>query len=724
MDEKEMSKLKAAYALNLCTVSVSQIIDYNDIHILEQEYDAILNNLNLHEMPKDEAFLKILKQLLDTIAFFKMQEGDKKFIEQDYQQKMKDAIWKAIPSPAIFIMTDGEGHLQLPSIILIATQIGTGYMNYRRAKADAKRERARELWQLQKTAMEQFEGLQRELFDTSWRISEKYSFEDKYRLTEKQIKQYNEILMDDNPIRKYERLETIQQYFEAYPPFWYQFGSASNAIYYKYKQIPERVSLANYYKQKAEECFENFHANYIPLLREDQIAASCYLEWSDLLDAKKDKLKIEKCLKTAREFAGKELDVLQIIAIGYQRIGERDKAESILRQLVNEEYNTVVNAQLLSGIYAAKVIEGDIEAHYRYELLSDRVDDPRSLFPLLESGNREEAELLFLNTQKELLGQKIDLTVDAVFEKYKTALNMIIPEPNVNKEYEEEFFSTKALSERKMNYSLEFKRRRALGEFQERLAIVDLEYDVEVIFGKIEHSLHDMGSYIDFGVHKEAFNTNKESSLSSIRSLIQNPSKFTKSDIDKLLDYMNSFISKENTEELKRELKEGLDSIEMEDISNLNSILRNWCILEKVPEPEISFDSEAPKKEIDETVVIKKVKDNLLALNGEKIAVYIKKESKDFVRYFSGKTSIKYMKYTLAVIDDKSWTDQDILFTKDGILVLRNNFPNSGIVPYSSIKKPTKNGLQIGKNCIKNKNLDLEKLYEVIKIFDVMYTAK
>lgn len=717
MNSQEINKLKAAYALNLCTVSVSQIIDYNDIHILEQEYDAILNNLNLHEMPKDEAFLKILKQLLDTIAFFKMQEGDKKFIEQDYQQKMKDAIWKAIPSPAIF-MTSGD---PLEIGIALATQIGIGYMNYRKTKAENKREHEKEMWQLQKTAMEQFEGLQRELFDTSWRISETYDFEEEYRLTEKQIKQYNEILMDDDPIRKYERLESIQQYFEAYPPFWYQFGSAANAIYNKYK-LMDRRNLSDFYKRKAAHYFEKFSENYIPLMREDQIASSCYLEWADLLDSKSDKPKIEKCLEAARKFAGKELDVLQLIAIGYQRIGERDQAESILRQLVNEGYNTVVNAQLLSAIYAAKAMEGDNEAYYRYELLSDRVDDPRSLFPLLEIGSKEEAEQQFLKTQKDLLGQKIDLTVDAVFEKYKTAINMIIPEPNVNKDYDEDFFSTKNLNERKMNYSLEFKRKNALEEFKERLACVDLEYEVEIVFGKVEQSLHDMSSYIDFGIHKEIFNINKENSLSSIRNLIQNPNKLNS--VDKLLDNMNVFINKENTEELKRELKDGLDSIEMEDISTLNSILRNWCILENVAEPEISFDSEAPKKEVEETVVIKKIKDSLLALNGDKVAVYIKKETKDFQRYFAGKPSIKYMKYTLAVVDDKSWTDQDILFTKEGILVLKNNFPNSGVVPYSNIKKPSKNGLQIGKNCIKNKNLDLDKLYDVIQIFDVLYSVK
>ena len=67
----EEQKLRAAYALNMCMVSVSQIVDYNDEYILEQEYEAILNNLNLEQMPKDEALLNTLRELLDTITFFR-----------------------------------------------------------------------------------------------------------------------------------------------------------------------------------------------------------------------------------------------------------------------------------------------------------------------------------------------------------------------------------------------------------------------------------------------------------------------------------------------------------------------------------------------------------------------------------------------------------------------------------------------------------------------------
>ena len=124
-------KIRTAYALNLCTVSVSQIIDYNDLIVLEQEYETILNNLNIEMMPKDESLLKILKQLLDTITFFRIQQVDKKFIERHYQNKMKNAIWSAIPNIGVIF---GGGDRKALAFTL-ASQIGIGYMNYRKNKA-------------------------------------------------------------------------------------------------------------------------------------------------------------------------------------------------------------------------------------------------------------------------------------------------------------------------------------------------------------------------------------------------------------------------------------------------------------------------------------------------------------------------------------------------------------------------------------------------------------
>ena len=126
-------KLKAAYALNMCTVSVSQIVDYNDEYILEQEYEAILNNLSLEQIPKDEALLNILVKLLNVITFFRIDKVKREQIEKKYQRRVKNAIWSAIPNIGVIVAGNPA------SVALsLATQVGIGYMNYLREKANAR----------------------------------------------------------------------------------------------------------------------------------------------------------------------------------------------------------------------------------------------------------------------------------------------------------------------------------------------------------------------------------------------------------------------------------------------------------------------------------------------------------------------------------------------------------------------------------------------------------
>ena len=116
-------KIKVVYALNLCAVSISQIIDSRDIYVLKQERENILNNLNLQNCVKHPALLEVLKQILDTITYLEIQAGDLEFVEKEYQQKLKNAIWSAVPSPgALFLGGD-----PVTTAIAIAAQIGTGY---------------------------------------------------------------------------------------------------------------------------------------------------------------------------------------------------------------------------------------------------------------------------------------------------------------------------------------------------------------------------------------------------------------------------------------------------------------------------------------------------------------------------------------------------------------------------------------------------------------------
>lgn len=408
LDELE-NKRRAAYALNLCTVSISQIIDYEDLIVLEQEYEAILNNLNLEAMPKDEPLLLIIKQILDVITFFRIDKVERAFIEEEYNKQVRNAIWSAVPN---FGMLIAGGNLMTAGVA-IATQVGMGYMNYRNNRNKYKGARDHKLWQLQKAAIEQFNGLRRELFDTAWRLADKYEFPDKYRLTERQITNYNEILQDSNIIRRYERLDAIKEYFEAYPPFWYYLGSVANKIYRERKDLD-----SHYYKERAISAFEKYwKVNAQGLLREDQVAAGCALEYIDILMDPMRELtetdRIEALIRQAIAYSGRANDVLQCCAFYNLRINKYEEAAKLYKYLVNESYNTLFNAQILSSLYVR------LNDQFGYTLLEELVDDNcKYLYPF-KNGNSKLADKKFTETLFDNLKKRYIYFFDQLNNRYQ-----------------------------------------------------------------------------------------------------------------------------------------------------------------------------------------------------------------------------------------------------------------------------------------------------------------
>ena len=188
-------QITAAYALNLWTVSISQIIDYNDVNVLKQEYETIMNNLNLDNMPKDEALLDVIKEIMEEITFLRISEGDKGIVEREYQHKLKNAVWSAVPNVGAIFATANPVAMG----VTLATQVGIGYMNYRRNRADYELENERTKWQIQRNRMEHLHALQKQLFETAWRMTDAHKFEDRFRLTETQISDYDKALMQANP---------------------------------------------------------------------------------------------------------------------------------------------------------------------------------------------------------------------------------------------------------------------------------------------------------------------------------------------------------------------------------------------------------------------------------------------------------------------------------------------------------------------------------------------
>ena len=779
-------KLKAAYALNMCTVSVSQMVDYHDSYIMEQEYDAILNNLNLKEIPKDEALLNIIKELLNTITYFRIQEVKKRQIDKRYEQRMSNAIWSAIPNPTNIIYGKGAN-----IAFSLVTQLGTGYMNYRKEKANAKLEKYDNDVELEITAIEQLNALKRELFTTAWRLADEYDFDDKLRLTEKQIKQYNEILMDQDEYRKYSRLESIANNFNAYPPFWYFYGHTANYIAEnaktriknnkqnsedEKKEYKKDCAISEEYTRKAHEHFEHYWSlckNSI--LREDQITASFALEYVDILWQEKDKdtKKIKALFNLAEKMAPTSFDILQLCAISYLKIGEANDAARILKILVNENYNTSDNAKLLSRIYVSKFLFGTDEREKRhalaeYQILSSRIDDVH-LFPLPESKNgsadkmANQLQARYMDEQIKLLQRDYRLAINEFIKSCIIKSNKLWPVPCGSNDATEAYFNTTIEAQAKRKADV--KKALESGYKQEYIQQLKNSSLRTRYIGLLNDVIRSLEEFTIFNYYED-----KDDLLRIIRNNIfkikdtinvlvkkLETKEFTYGDYDKLQENLSfKKITEEFFDELKKIFMKQLDDLETlgnrldKDPKQLLEILEievdEFCMTHSLKQPNHSmqnrdvqndilvYDSyfecsifggsiveESQKEENKSKMlnIIKRVSQDLIK-GGQNNTALLLADTERFNTYFDNAdiAGSDYKSITIAIIDDKTNNDCDLLLLYDKIIVIEKN-KETHKYNYNSVRYVWNNScyaLKMGSSYrYANDNINIRCLYDLIQ---------
>lgn len=744
-------KLRAAYALNMCTVSVSQIVDYNDEYILEQEYEAILNNLNLEQMPKDEALLNILTKLLNVITFFRIDKIKREQIEKKYQRRVKNAIWSAVPNIGVIVAGN-----PVTVGLSLATQVGIGYMNYRKEKANALADKEDSEVELRITAMEQLNALRRELFTTAWRLADEYNFPDRYRLTERQIAQYNDILMDSDEIRKYERLAAVQDKFEAYLPFWYFMGHTAKYIS-EDKTNGIDSAAREYYHKQAKEHFERYDSlNSFNILREDEIAASFALEYTDLLllEDDPDMDKIAGLIKTAVKMAGNANDILEMCAISYLKIGRTKEAERLLRILVNESYNIATNAKLLSRIYVSEYMEGtDSFAKSRYEMLASRVS-PAWLFPMPDD-RKDDKLLQDQELQKQYIEeQRIDLqkdyndVINQFIDKYIILFNRIIPVPKTDAP-DDYFKNTEAAIKRRRQDVFDALENDTRNEYRQSIRGAGYRFRYLELINDMLRALDTLSIFRDYDAKETLIQTITDMleavspALKDIQEKLNHADEFSIIEYEKLQkSFSFQKVTREFFEKFKDVVEENIASVDsLDKLDDIDFDLTLFCREQDLKEvgqsrrgiidtPEENDENDyipigvLGEDERDERFSRKTFEKMLMAVinaadtiveDGSK-AVLLIRGSQEFELYFKN-VMLKgdaFKSKTLAVIDDKTKSDQDLFITCDGIVPVKHNKVDA-LLRYGKIEYKGKSIKLCWPEEYNNRSVNMGNLYTLIE---------
>jgi hypothetical protein len=254
-DDPHQVQLQVLQCLNQIAVSLTHIINYNDKVVLDQEYNNIINNLNLSKIP-DADIITLLQELMDLLTRSQIQEQERAYLQLNYEKNVQEELRKRLRS-RIF---DTDLVLNPYAGVLNAVlNVGSFYFNYRTQMDQYKKEQDEKAWQIEAKTLEGLNQFYKKLLKTSWDLMRRYNFPDEWRLDEKQLSHYTAILRESDLELKYRKLERIEPSFQKFPPYWFYRGQTAMDL--------DRP-------KDALRCFDRFQQIHQGIFRKDPYAAS------------------------------------------------------------------------------------------------------------------------------------------------------------------------------------------------------------------------------------------------------------------------------------------------------------------------------------------------------------------------------------------------------------------------------------------------------------------
>lgn len=311
---------------------IAKLGNFNDLLLLQQEYEGLTDNhLNL-ETIKDEATVQVIMQLLDAISGLEKENLKGFYAKAALEKAKKNAIWEALPGPNIIFMSKGNPYM-MAAVVGCATL--TSVMNYYKAKAQAEADYENKKLDIATEKLSYINELNKELFFSQWRLIQKYNLRDSMRITREE----NELFLgfakvlelkgsmaktSSNSKLVWEIFKNNEQEMGNLPFYWVTRAVAAETI-------AEKVDVI----YSCERYFSLFVM--APIIRKDTTACSMALLYISHLERPKAKEEKESC-KAWLDFIEKTARIpeWQIKFSLAERYGtlldDREKALEIIRK--------------------------------------------------------------------------------------------------------------------------------------------------------------------------------------------------------------------------------------------------------------------------------------------------------------------------------------------------------------------------------------------------------
>lgn len=335
-DSSTYDPVQTALALNYSQMSLARIINYNDKVVIDQEYNNIINNINLRQI-EDREVIELLTRLMGLMTARRIDEGDRYWVTRQFEKAAEEAVYSAFTGGVGMIagvaMHAASGDYSRATTDL--TRIGMQYFNYRKMIETAQDSMEMEKWALDRSVIRELDYMRQNMLRISWELLRRHNIPDEWRLTESQIERYIDALRDDDMPKRLRNLLRMREEFKVYPPFWYYLG-------YTAQQVGDL--------KLAIESYEKFEDVRKGIFRNDSFYASLCLNRIALLDIENDREAIKRDLVIIQREAPYDGNLILFCALTYIRLNEIDRAKELLQKNIDNSYQVSLSNRLLGEI--------------------------------------------------------------------------------------------------------------------------------------------------------------------------------------------------------------------------------------------------------------------------------------------------------------------------------------------------------------------------------------
>lgn len=220
--------------INHINYVVEIIHTYNNIVVLQQEYESLYDNLYKSKIPDDDV-MRLINQILDVLHGMKMDDRMRKHIQHVLVRdldavKLECALKSAQNMLTAATSNSGGGDLFGVSAVAnmaktLAVSAAASAMefavNYTKLRGELKGKWEDETFELDTKKLDCLAELNKELMNAEYRLIRKYRLDDRLCVNGENVKQLTRCLKNPVRSRSYKMLIPMQKVFAVYPTYWY-----------------------------------------------------------------------------------------------------------------------------------------------------------------------------------------------------------------------------------------------------------------------------------------------------------------------------------------------------------------------------------------------------------------------------------------------------------------------------------------------------------------------